>query len=184
MLYVSFIDLTKELDSVDRTFSWTVLGLFGVPQKIISVIHELHDCVRLEAEVCSGWFLVEQGLRQGYVHAHLLFNFIFAVVINVAYTCFKADKDIVDSLVHLKKKIEAGGRGKATATELVLATLIWGMLYADDAGVVSQSPEQLMKRMRAIMFLYATFGLTALEAWSRSCTHVQRGCRSPPPCLA
>ena len=35
----------------------------------------------------------------------------------------------------------AGGRGKATVGESVLATPLWGMLYADDVGVVSQSPE-------------------------------------------
>ena len=32
-----------------------------------------------------------------------------------------------------------------TAEESVLATPLWGMLYADDAGVVSQSPGQLRK---------------------------------------
>ena len=34
----------------------------------------------------------------------------------------------------------AGGRGEATAGEPVLAKLLWGMLYANDTGVVSQSP--------------------------------------------
>ena len=38
----------------------------------------------------------------------LLFN-IFAAVLNVAYTSFKEDKDIMDSLVHLRKKKGAGG---------------------------------------------------------------------------
>ena len=32
---------------------------------------------------------------------------------------------------------EKGGRGEATAGESVIATPLWGMLYADDAGVVS-----------------------------------------------
>ena len=31
----------------------------------------------------------------------------------------------------------AGGRGEATAGKSVLATPLWDMLYADDAGVVS-----------------------------------------------
>ena len=72
-LYVCFINLTKEYDSVDRTLLWTVLARFGVPQNMISVIRQLHDgmraCVRLDDRVCSRWFAVEQGLRQGFVLA-------------------------------------------------------------------------------------------------------------------
>ena len=38
------------------------------------------------------------------------------------------------------------------------------MLYADDTGVVSQSPEQLRKMMGAIVVVSAAFGLTVSEA--------------------
>ena len=38
------------------------------------------------------------------------------------------------------------------------------MLYADDAGVVSQSPEQLRKMMGVIVIVRAAFGLTVSEA--------------------
>ena len=43
----------------------------------------------------------------------------------------------------------------------VLATPIW--LYADDAGVVSRSPEQLRKMMGVIVVVCAAFGLTVSE---------------------
>ena len=146
-LYVGFFYLTKAYDSVDRTLFWAAVARFGVPQNTISVIRQLHDgmraCVWLDDRVCSRWFAVEQGARQGCVLAPLLFNIFFAAVINVASTCFKADKGVVDALVQLRKKRGAGGRGGATAEESVLATPLWGILYADDAGVVSQSPEQL-----------------------------------------
>ena len=57
----------------------------------------------------------------------------------------------------------SGGRGEATAGESVLATPLWGMLYADDAGVVSQSLEQLRKMMGVIVVVCAGFGLTVSE---------------------
>ena len=167
-LYVCFIDLAKAYASVDRTLLWTVLARFGVPQFIISVIRQFHDgmraCVRLDGRVCSRWFAVEQGLRQGYVLAPLLINIFFAAVIKLASTRFKADKGIMDALVHLRKKRGAGGRGEATVKESVLATPLWGMLYADDAGVVSQLPGQLKKMMGVIVVMCAAFGLTVSEA--------------------
>ena len=117
-LYVCFIDLTKAYDSIDRTFLWTVLARSGVPQNLVSVIRQFHDgmrtFVRLDDRVCSRWLAVEQGLRQGCVLAPLLFN-IFAAVINVVSTRSKADKSIMDALVHLRKKRGAGRRGEATA---------------------------------------------------------------------
>ena len=64
----------------------------------------------------------------------------------------------------MRKKRRAGGRGEATAGESALATPLWGMLYADDAGVVSQPPEQLRKMMGVIVVVCAAFGLTVSEA--------------------
>ena len=57
-----------------------------------------------------------------------------------------------------------GGAGEATVGESVLATTLCDMLYADDAGVVSQSPEQLRKIMGVIVVVCAAFGLTVSEA--------------------
>ena len=134
---------------------------------MISVIRQFHDgmraCVRLGDRVCSRWFAVEQGLRQGCVLAPLLFNIFFAAVINLASTRFKAGKGTMNALVHLRKKRGAGGRGGATVGESALATPLWGMLYADDAGVVSQSPEQLRKMVGVIVVVCVAFGLTVSE---------------------
>ena len=110
-----------------------------------------------------------------------LFNIFFAAVISVASTRFKAGKGVMDALVHLRKKRGAGVRGEATAGESVLAKPLWGMLYADDAEVVSQSPEQLRKMMgvswSCARRLSSPYGRPRL----RSCVYARRGCRSPPP---
>ena len=132
----------------------------------------MRKCVWLDDRVCSGWFAVEQGLRQGCVLAPLLFNIFFAAVINVASTRFKANKGIMDVLVYLRKK---RGAGEATAGEPVLATPLWGMLHANDAGVMSQSPEQLRKMVGVIVVACPAFGLAVSEAKTEIMCR-RRGC--------
>ena len=104
-----FVILNKAYDSVDRTLLWTVLARVGVLQNVILAFRQFHDdmraCVRLDERVCSRWFTVEQGLHEGCVPTPLLFNISFAAAINVAYKRFKADRDIMNALVHLGKII-------------------------------------------------------------------------------
>ena len=83
----------------------------------------------------------------------------------MTYIRFKADKYIMDALVYIIwEKTGAGGWGGATSGEPALTTLMWSMLYADFAGVVLHSPEQLRKMMGVIVVLCAAFGLTVSEA--------------------
>ena len=70
-------------------------------------------CVRLDDRVCSGWFSVEQVIRQGYVLEALLFNNFFAAVLNVVSAHFKADKGGMNTLEPLREKRRAGRRGGA-----------------------------------------------------------------------
>ena len=45
-----------------------------------------------------------------------------------------------------------------------VAQTLWGMLYADDAGIVPRSPEGLEKMMAVIATACASFELTVSEA--------------------
>ena len=121
---------------------------------------------------------MEQGLRQGCVLAPPLFNIFFVSVINITYMRFKADKDIMDAMVHLRKKT---GAGEATAGEPTVATSLWGLLYVDDAGVGSQSPGQQRNVMGVIVVVCAAFGLAVSKAKTEIICYARKECRSPPP---
>ena len=150
--------LQKAYDTVDRTLLRQVLTRIGVPPQMIAVIRQFHDgvrvCVRHDDGVCSDWFEGEQGLRQGCVLSPLLFNIFFAVVLNVVLQRFSEDPAILADLVHLKEP--STSMGPEPAMDYVRRAM-WGMLYADDACIVSRSPQGLAKMMEIIIEVCRAF---------------------------
>ena len=133
-LHMCFIDLQKAYDTVDRTLLWQVLTRIRVPPQMMAVIRQFRDerraCVRPDDGVCSDWFEVEQGLRQGCMLSPLLFNIFFAAVLNVVLQRFSEEPAILAELVHLKEP--STSTGPEPAMDYVRRA-VWGMLYADDA---------------------------------------------------
>ena len=169
-VFACFIDLTKAYDSVDRELLWDVLRRFGIPPKMLAVIRNFHDGmrarVRMDSGLLSDWFEVLQGLRQGCNLAPLLFNLFFAAMLMVCVDEFKADTKVMEDMVMIGKAVPARkkkGKGGKTGTVVVDAKALWGMLYADDAGIVSRSPESLEKMMTVIVHVAGLFGLMVSE---------------------
>ena len=164
VLYMCFVELQKAYDSVDREqLLWKVLARAGVPDEMIAVIRQFHDGmqarVRMDDGELSDWFEVTQGLRQGCVLSPLLFNIFFAAAIEVILVRFSEDDTILKDLVHLEEEAGAGA-----GTPLARARrAVWGMLYADDAGVVSRSQEGLTRMMTPIMEVFGAFVLAVSE---------------------
>ena len=162
-LCLCFIDLQKAYDSVDRSLLWEILARYGVPRQMIAVIRQFHEgmraCVRNDNGDCSKEFNVEQGLRQGCVLSPLLFN-IFAAALQVTLQRFSKDPEILADLIHLQE--QPTKVGPETAMECVRRA-VWGMLYADDACVVSRSPQGLERMMVNLVDVFGAFGLTVAE---------------------
>ena len=162
-LYMCFVDLQKAYGSVDRELLRKVLAQAGVPEEMVAVIRQFHDGmqaqVRMDDGELSDWFEVTQGLRQGCVLSLLLFNIFFAAAIEVVLVRFSEDDTILKDLVYLEEEagVEAG-----TLLERARRA-VWGMLYADDAGVVSRYREGLTRIMTTIVEVFGAFGLTVSE---------------------
>ena len=136
------LDIQKAYDTVDHTLLQQVLTRIGVPPQMIAVIQQIYDgmraCVRPDDGVCSDWFEIEQGLRQGCALFPLLFNIFFAAVLTVVLQRFSEDAVILAELVHLNEPPTP--MGPEPAVDYVRRA-VWGMLYVDDACIVSQSPQ-------------------------------------------
>ena len=169
-LHMCFIDLQKPYDTVDRTLLWQVLTRTGVPPQMLAVIQQFHDgmraCVRPDDGVCSDWFEVEQGLRQGCLLSPLLFNIFFAAVLTVVLQRFSEEPAILAELVHLKEP--------PTSTMDNVRRAVWGMLYADDACIVPRLLQGLAKMMEVIVEFCRAFALTV------SAKKTETMCMPPP----
>ncbi|CAB1101751.1 unnamed protein product [Ectocarpus sp. CCAP 1310/34] len=165
-LSMCFVDLKKAYDSVKREMPWKVLARAGIPAKLIKVIRQFHDGMRARVRMDDGelsdWFFVTQGVRQGCVLSPLLFNIFFAKVLEVVVIRLSEDDVVLRSLVCLAEgKTEARG-GMETPLDRVRRA-VWGMLCADDAGVVSRSAEGLAIMMTIIVEVFGEFGPTVSE---------------------
>ena len=78
---------------------------------MVEAIRQIHDgiraCVRIANGVCSEWFEVAQGLRQGCTISPLLFNVFFAAILLVALLLiverFNEDTDKILQILPISK---------------------------------------------------------------------------------
>ena len=148
---------------------------------MIEMIRQFHDgmraCVRSDDGRCSEWFEVTQGLRQGCVLSPPLFNVFFAAILLVALERFSKDAGMLADLIHLQE--QPSKVGPKTALECVRCGF-GGIMYADDACIVSRSPHELRRMMAIFVEVLGTFGLTISESKSETMCMPIHGATVPP----
>ena len=102
----------------------------------------------------------------------LLFNTFFAAVLNDVLKRFSEDPAVLAELVHTKEPSTSMGR--APAMDYVRRA-VWGMLYTDDACIISRSPQGLAKMMEVIVEVRRAFALTvSAKKRETMCMHPPR----------
>ena len=80
-LYFTFVDFEKAFDSVHRESLWKIMESYGIPCKIIHMVHMLYEdseCAVLDECEESEWFKIKIGVKQGDVMS----GFIFLIVVD------------------------------------------------------------------------------------------------------
>ena len=91
---------------------------------------------------------------------------VFGAVLHVVLVRFSKDEAVVRDLVQLNGTGVVGTEEQKDPLALPRGAL-WGMLYADDVGVVSKSAEGLAKMMTVIVTVLEAAGLTVSEKKTR-----------------
>ena len=95
------------------------------------------------------------------MYSPFFFLVFFAAAIHAVLVRFSEDPDILRVLVHLEEDLEEDG--VEVEPLACVQRSVWGMLYDDDAGIVSKSAEGLAKIMTVIVTVFEAAGPTVSQ---------------------
>ena len=125
--YCAFIDFKKAYDYVDRKILWERLQRVGVSGRMLSAVKSLYSnitaCVRING-MCTDWFTVSTGLRQGCTLSPILFNLF------------------IDDLA---VQLQAVGKGIVINDEAISI-----LLYADDVVLLAENEDDLQHMLNIL----------------------------------
>lgn len=139
--YITFIDLTKTFDLVNRDGLFNILLKIRCPPRLHSLIRSFHDdttaTIQYE-DTISEPFVFKSGVKQGCVLVPTLFGIYFSMLLKHAfgtategvYLHTKSDGQLF-TLARLKAKIK------------VRMVIIRELHFADDADITSHTEQQL-----------------------------------------
>lgn len=158
-LYIVFIDLKKAFDTVPRDLLWKILTKYGVPPKFLNILQQFQT--NMQAKVCIGGlespsFPVEVGVKQDDVLAPVLFNIFISTVMTLAQNSLNAEDGIqleyrLDGSLFNIRRLQA--HTKTTIRQII------ELQYADDAALISHTPQSMQHILDVFSNIYRALGL-------------------------
>ena len=158
-LYITFVDLTKAFDTVNRKALWQVMKRLGCPSKFLTMIMELHEGqmgqVRLGNDL-SQPFSICYGVKQGCVLAPTLFSVFFSMMLSHAFQ----DLDDEDA-VYIRYRLDGNlfNLRRLKSHTKTLQVLVRELLFADDAALVAHTETALQRLVSCFADSAHLFGL-------------------------
>ena len=87
-IYMAFVDLTMEFDTVNRDFPWNILRKFGSPPTFNAILQQFHTGMCAQVVMAGSQtssFPVEVGVKQGCVIAPITFNLLLVAMTLVSH---------------------------------------------------------------------------------------------------
>ncbi|XP_033099909.1 uncharacterized protein LOC117103460 [Anneissia japonica] len=159
-LHIAFIDLTKAFDLISRDALFSVLERIGCPPILIGIIKSFHEkqlgVITFNSKT-SKPFLIRNGIKHGDNIAPVLFGIFFAVVLIRTFSLCPANPGIA-----IRTREDGGvfNQARLRAKTRTYTFNIHDLLYADDAGFLTHSPEKLQEVMDCFSKACNEFGLT------------------------
>ena len=151
-LYVAFVDLTKEFDTVNRDLPWNIMRKFGCPPTFIAILQQFPTgmCAQVAtAGSQSSSFPVEVRVKQGCVLAPIIFNLL------------RSHRDLQSSdCVGIYNRLDCGvfNLRRLHAQTTTSSSVISAVQYADDAAFPSLTSDGIQRSLDAISETYLRAG--------------------------
>ena len=148
-VFITFIDLKKAFDLVNRTILGYILKIIGVPELLVCLILNFHynstANFRYNGTVHPEIIPLSTGLKQGCVAAPILFLIFFSAIFTLVY------KEL-GPLV--------GGRIRIQSKDKTFSLInIWELMFADDVAIITYSKEDTQKFINCLDKICRKFGM-------------------------
>lgn len=154
-LHISFVDMKKFYGTMPRSLLWRVLARWGVPEKLVEMVQEIHEgakaVVRVDGQHTEP-FEVSGGLRQGCTLAPCLAILYMAATIHVWQE--GEPRTVMISHNTISGRMNPGVK-RARRVESILDSE-----YADDLKIVQTTAEKSVQSLERFGQTSEAFGLT------------------------
>ena len=157
-LYMTFVDLTKALDTVSRKGLWKIMSKFGCPERFVKIVRQFHDGMMvqvLDDGNASDPFPVTNGVKQGCVLAPTLFSLLFSAMLMDA---FRDTSPGIPIRYRCDRKLLNPRRLQAVSK--VKDTVIRDLVFADDCALNANNEQEMQLEMDGFSTACDNFGFT------------------------
>nr|VZH90198.1 unnamed protein product [Spirometra erinaceieuropaei] len=156
-LHSTFVDLTKDFDTVNREGMWKIIQKFGCPERFIQTVRQLHDGMIARVTdngAASEAFAVTNGVKQGCVLVPTLFSLMSSAMLMDACRDERPGIRIAYGMDgHLLNQRQMHFQSR------VSTTTVQELLFADDCALNTTSEEEMQRSMDLFSAACENFGL-------------------------
>ena len=142
-LYLTFVDLTKAFDIVNRDLLWNILHKFICHPTFIAMLQQFHTGMCAQAVMADSQsfsFPVEVGVKQGCVIAPIIFNLLLVAITLVSH------RDLQSSdCIGIEYRLDGGlfNLRHLKAVTKTSSAMIYALQYTGDAAFPSLTADRL-----------------------------------------